>query len=612
MCGIVGYIGKEKKPLALIDSLERLEYRGYDSCGIAFTQEKKGEEIIVRKDRGKIHRLKELLKTETRELTLGIAHTRWATHGKPTKPNAHPHLDCSRTIALAHNGIIENYQELKETLVKKGHRFVSQTDTEVIAHLLEEFSLKQRLSIEKAVRKTAQLLKGSFAVVVFWADKQLLVGMRKNSPLVAGLSPEGSYFASDPLALVSYARKVIYLEEETIAFLTPDTVQLMSFSGKPRNAPLHPLHLKAEETEKGAHKHFMIKEIYEQPEVLERLCALYVKNDDIVFPQLHTDRAFLKRLKHLYIVGCGTAYHAGLGGKYLIERFTDIKAEIDVSSEFRYRRIKVTPQDLIVAVSQSGETADTLAAVEQCKKSGAHVVSICNTPTSSLARTSHGSIYTPCGPEISVASTKAYTAQLASLFLFSLFLGRLKKTLPAAKITVLTREFRRIPLLQRAVLDQAKTIQAIANHFSRYGCFLFLGRNLHYPSALEGALKLKEISYIPAEGYAAGEMKHGPIALIDEYRAVVCIVPHDTLYDKMISNIEEIKARKGKILAVTDAGNVLIKKLADRVIIVPRAREELYPLFIPLALQLFAYYVASNLHHHIDQPRNLAKSVTVE
>lgn len=611
MCGIIGYIGKEKSPLFLVNRLERLEYRGYDSCGMAFLNPKT-HAIEVRKDRGKIQQLKELVQNEKKHISVGIAHTRWATHGMPTKPNAHPHLDCTGTVAIVHNGIIENYQEIKEELTRKKHRFVSQTDTEVIVHLLEEFYLKQNWPLEKAVMETARTLKGSFAVVVLIEGKKVLVGVRKNSPLVVGLAHDGAFFASDVVALAGTVQKVIYLEEETITKLSPEGLEITNFCGQKVNPRVLPLHMKAEEAAKGKFKHFMHKEIYEQPEVLERLIGLYVKHQEIHFKDVHVPEGFLRRLKNIYIVGCGTAYHAGLGGKYLLERFTDVKVEIDVSSEFRYRKLNLTKEDLVIAISQSGETADTLAAVKMCTKSGAKVISICNTLASSLSRESDGLIHTQCGPEISVASTKAYTAQLCCMLLFALYMSSLKKTLTPTQLQVLLEDVKKVPEYQRQIFAQEKDIRQVAKRFSRFGCFLYLGRNLQFPTALEGALKLKEISYIPAEGYAAGEMKHGPIALIDEYRAVVCIAPKDSLYEKMISNIEEIRARKGKILAVTDEANGLISELADSVIVVPQAREELYPLFIPVVLQLLAYYVAIKLHHDIDQPRNLAKSVTVE
>lgn len=611
MCGIVGYLGKAKPVSFLVNTLERLEYRGYDSCGIAYIDQSQNR-LVIKKDRGKIQQLKELVRKDHKEISLGIAHTRWATHGIPTKNNAHPHRDCTKTIVLVHNGIIENYQELKEELTRKKHRFVSQTDTEVIVHLLEEFHLRQNLSLEKALTETAQRLKGSFAVAAIMQDRNVLIGIRKNSPLVIGRASDGVFLASDTLALAGMVEKVIYLDDDTISIVTPGQIMVMDLYGNKVPYRENPLRLSVEESEKGKYRHFMLKEIHEQPDVVERLLGVYVKHHEIKFKDLKLPAAFIQQLKNIYIVGCGTAYHAGLGGKYLLERFTNVKIETDVSSEFRYRKLNLTRGDLVIAISQSGETADTLAAVKLCKKNGTKVISICNTLASSLSRESQGLIHTQCGPEISVASTKAYTAQLTCMLLFALYVSHIKNDLSATQYGLLLDDLRRVPAYQREVLGHEAHIKKVAKRFSRFGCFLFLGRNLNYPSALEGALKLKEISYIPAEGYAAGEMKHGPIALIDEYRAVVCIAPKDSLYDKMISNIEEIKARKGKILVITDEQSELIRGLADKVIPIPQAREELYPLIIPIALQLLAYFVAINLRHNIDQPRNLAKSVTVE
>ena len=609
MCGIFGYIGEGLSFSSLIDGLSRLEYRGYDSCGIAGI---KGNALFLKKRLGKIRELKGELKANLSEkYPLGILHTRWATHGKPSQPNAHPHLDCRGEIAIVHNGIIENYLHLKEELVKEGHRFISDTDTEVIGHLIEKF---YKGSLKDAVCKGIKRLEGSFALsIISKKEPEKIIGVRKGSPLIVGLGETGNFLASDIPALLPFTSKVIYLNDEELVVLERNKASIFNFRGSPVRPQIEKVKIKPEEAEKKGYEHFMLKEIFEQPEVLDKMLSLYLKGKSIHLPQLNLEEHFLKNIKDIHITACGTAYHAGYVAKYFLEKYCDLNVEIDTSSEYRYKKINIGKKDLLIAISQSGETADTLAAVREARKSGVRILSVCNVIGSSLVKESDGLIFTYAGPEIGVASTKAYTAQLLALFLFSLYLGRLKKTLSKKETSQMMEEIRQIPFYQHEILRKASKIKKIAKRFSEFGCFLFLGRGINYPSALEGALKLKEISYIPAEGYPAGEMKHGPIALIDEYRGVVCIAPRDSLYEKMVSNIQETKARKGMVLGILNYGDNEASRLSSEIIHIPKLKnQDFSPLIIAVALQLFAYYVAKNLDCEIDQPRNLAKSVTVE
>jgi glucosamine--fructose-6-phosphate aminotransferase (isomerizing) len=609
MCGILGYIGKETALSVFLDGLSRLEYRGYDSCGVIGIKDGK---FFLQKQPGKIHQLRQELKEFLNiKYDIGIFHTRWATHGKPSHANAHPHLDCRHEIAIVHNGIIENYQQLKEQLLAEGHKFISETDTEVIVHLIEKYYTK---SLEDAVYKTIHKLQGSFALgVISKREPDKLIGVRKGSPLIVGLGKNGYFMASDIPAILPFTNKVIYLKDEEIAILQKNKIDIFHFQKKPVKLEIETVNLKPEDAEKKGYEHFMLKEISEQPEVLHKLLSLYVKKNNITFPQVTFHEDFLRNIKNVFITACGTAYHAGFVGKYFLEKYCRLDVEIDISSEFRYRHLNITKNDLLIAISQSGETADTLAAVRDMRERGVKVLSICNVLGSTLAKESDSLISTHAGPEIGVASTKAYTAQMLAMILFSLYLGALKKTLKQIDKEEMIRELGLIPEYQKQTLQKTEKIKSIAKVFSKFGCFLFLGRGINFPSALEGALKLKEISYIPAEGYAAGEMKHGPIALIDEYRGVVCIAPKDFLYEKMISNMQEIKARKGKVLAIVNWGDTQASHLSDALIRVPQLKnQDFSPLLVAVALQLFAYYVAKNLGCEIDQPRNLAKSVTVE
>ncbi|MFH1519855.1 MAG: glutamine--fructose-6-phosphate transaminase (isomerizing) [Candidatus Omnitrophota bacterium] len=609
MCGIFGYVGKGVPISAVVTGLSRLEYRGYDSCGIASVDKSR---LFLRKRPGRIRRLSEDLRGKINAKTsLCILHTRWATHGRPNKINAHPHLDSQGKIAIVHNGIIENFLPLKTQLIKEGYKFLSETDSEVIVHLIAKF---YKRSLEDAVQKAVSKLKGSFALGIVSADEpDKLVAVRKASPLIIGLGDEGNFLASDILAILPFTRRVVYLKDEEMAVLSKKGIRILSFQNKRVKPAIEKVKLEAKAAEKKGYEHFMLKEIFEQPGVLRKILSLYCKGERIGFPSLNISDKYFKKVKKIFIVACGTAYHAGYVAKYFLEKYSGLDIEIDTSSEFRYRKLKLAKNDLLLAISQSGETADTLGAVREAKKKGAKILSICNVLGSSLVKESNGFIATLAGPEIGVASTKAYTAQVFSLYLFSLYLVRLKKTLSEPKIKKILSGLKKTPRYLQEILDTSSRIRRIANKFSRFGSFLFLGRGLNYPSALEGALKLKEISYIPAEGYPAGEMKHGPIALIDEYRAVVCIAPADALYEKMVSNMQEVKARKGKILTILSDNDQEASTLSSQIIYIPQvASQDLSPFLVAVSLQLFAYFVAKNRRCEIDQPRNLAKSVTVE
>ncbi len=609
MCGIFGYVGGDTSFNSLVEGLSRLEYRGYDSCGLAAVNRGK---LFIKKRSGKIAELKKEIKEKIKGKTnLCILHTRWATHGRPNKKNAHPHFSTDKKIALVHNGIIENFLPLKEKLKKQGCKFRSETDSEVIIHLIEKY---YKGSIKEALLKTIKKIEGSFALALVCVDSpEELVVARKSSPLIIGLGGKNNYVASDMPALLPFTKKAIYLKDQEVAVLKKGNVQIYNFENKKVNPTPEKIKMKIQEAGKNGYDHFMLKEIFEQPAVMKKIFSLYSKGNSIHFPQFNLNTAYLKNLKKIYITACGTAYHAGYVTKYFLEKHCGLDVEIDTSSEFRYRNLNLAKNSLIVAISQSGETADTLASVREGKKAGAKILSICNVLGSSLVKESDAVIAILAGPEIGVASTKAYTAQVLCLYLFALNLARIKKTMKTADYTHFLKDLKRLPQHLKKIFNNTGEIKKIAKTFSKFGSFLFLGRGINYPSALEGALKLKEISYIPAEGYPAGEMKHGPIALIDEYRGVVCITPQDELYEKMVSNIQEVKARKGKILAILNEGDREAASLSDKTIHLPSvANQELNPFLVAVSLQLFAYYVARNLGCEIDQPRNLAKSVTVE
>jgi len=609
MCGIVGYIGTKEAQSVLLDGLKRLEYRGYDSAGMATIIKSK---VSVRKQKGKIAILSSLLKKKPLKGNIGISHSRWATHGVPSQRNAHPHTDCTGNIAVVHNGIIENYEDLKEGLIREGHIFKSETDTEVIAHLIEKF---YKDDIEIAVRAAIKLLKGSFAIgVILGNHPEQLIAARLGSPLVIGIGKDENFIASDIPALLKQTKDIIFLEDNELAVLTKDNVVVSNFDGQPIEKQVTAITWDAAQAEKGGYAHFMLKEIYEQPSVIEGIVRHRMSEDKegVSFQELNISDKKLAGVKKVTIVACGTAYHAGLAGKYIIESLTGIPVEVDVSSEFRYRRPILDSNTLVLAISQSGETADTLASIRESKRRGATILSVVNALGSTMTRESSGVIYTHAGPEIGVASTKAYTAQLCILYLFGIYLGSLNNYLSKQKIRLLLLEMGALSGQAEQILTEHKTIQSISKRLHDKNCFLYLGRNLNFPNALEGALKLKELSYVHAEGYAAGEMKHGPIALIDTTMPVVCIVPNSATYDKMVSNIQEIKARGGIVISIATEGDKYIKNHSDYVVYIPEVQELFSPVLTVLPLQLLAYYIAHKNKRDVDQPRNLAKSVTVE
>lgn len=612
MCGIIGYIGnKEAQPL-LLKGLKRLEYRGYDSSGMAVIHPSKSTPC-VRKSPGKISALEKLLKAKPLSGSVGIAHTRWATHGAPNQVNAHPHSDCQGELVIVHNGIIENYEPLKLQLMKEGHRFRSETDTEVLVHLIEKFY--KDAPLEEAVRQALKSVVGSFAIgVIAKREPDKLIGARCGSPLIVGLGEKENFIGSDVPAILEFTKDVIFLDESEMAVLACDSVKITDLEGHPVQKKATRIKWDLESAQKQGYKHFMLKEINEQPRIIENLLNQRIQKEtnQINFEEQSIPAERLKTIKNISIVACGTAYHAGLVGKYILESICAVPTTVEVSSEFRYRDLLIDQDTLVIAISQSGETADTLAGAREAKRHGALILSICNVLGSTLTRESDGIIYTHAGPEIGVASTKAYTAQLVALYIFAFYLAGIKNILSPEAVNKFLETLRKIPKLQEEILKGQNNIARLAHRHSHFGSFLFLGRNVNYPSALEGALKLKEISYIPAEGYAAGEMKHGPIALIDEYRAVVCIAVESKIYEKMISNIQEIHSRRGKIIAIASEGDATVKELTREVIYLPKIDEFFSPLIVALPLQLLAYHIAVKRGCDVDQPRNLAKSVTVE
>jgi glucosamine--fructose-6-phosphate aminotransferase (isomerizing) len=608
MCGIVGYVGSRGTAKVLIDGLRRLEYRGYDSAGIAVFHHGK---IEIRRKVGKLARLEEVIEKETFDGKVGIGHTRWATHGKPSDENAHPHK--AGKVTVVHNGIIENYLPLKDFLKKKGHTFSSETDTEIVAHLVDEF-IGQGHSFLDAVKITMDKIKGSYALgILFEGDDTCLIGARNEAPLVIGLGEEEYFIASDIPPILSYTRNFIFMEDGEVALLSSKGVKVYGARGEevskePKRVDWNPLM-----AEKGGYKHFMLKEIFEQPRaVIDTIRGRVSAEGGTILEDLRLDAAILKKIRGITLIACGTSYHAALVGKFLLEGLCRIPVEVDIGSEYRYRNPMVGEDMLLVAISQSGETADTLAAMREGKRKGATTIAICNVVESSLARDADHVIYTHAGPEIGVASTKTFATQLVMLFLLALRIGRELGRITPSEVKELADALIKVPHLMEEVLKSSKQVVEIAKKYLYAKDFLYLGRGINYPIALEGALKLKEISYIHAEGYPAGEMKHGPIALIDHEMPVVVLATKNDVYEKVLSNIEEVKAREGKVIALASASDSNIAKKVNDVIYIPETLPSLTPILLTLPLQLLAYYMADLKGTDVDQPRNLAKSVTVE
>jgi glucosamine--fructose-6-phosphate aminotransferase (isomerizing) len=608
MCGIVGYVGREGAVAVVLDGLKRLEYRGYDSAGIAVIHE---GGLTVKRSEGKLRNLEMLLEAQPLLGTQCIGHTRWATHGRPSETNAHPHVE--RGVAVVHNGIIENHLELREELQKEGAAFKSETDTEILAHLIVR-EREKGLSLEDAVRESLRRVRGSYALAVVSADSPgTIVGARKESPLILGVG-KGEYFlASDIPAILNHTREMLFLEDGEMAVLTEAGIRVTTMEGREVEKPSKHITWSSAMAEKEGYKHFMLKEIFEQPRAFtDTIRGRVLEDGDVSLDGIALGEDAIRKISRIFIVACGTSWHAALVGKFLIESLCRVPVEVDIASEFRYRDTIVDASSLVICISQSGETADTLAAVKESKAKGAHIASICNVIESSIARESNSVIYTHAGPEIGVASTKAFTTQLAALTLLGVFLGRRLGRLAAEESVPLIKGLVSVPGLMEKVLREASSIEKIAQKYFHYRDFLYLGRGICYPIALEGALKLKEISYIHAEGYPAGEMKHGPIALIDENVPVVVLAPDDGVYKKITGNIQEVKARGGKVISVVTEGDREVVGLSDDVISVPASVGYLNPVLLSIPLQLLAYYVAVLKGTDVDQPRNLAKSVTVE
>jgi glutamine---fructose-6-phosphate transaminase (isomerizing) len=624
MCGIVGYVGKKSVVPVIIEGLRRLEYRGYDSAGIAVCGN--GEGLQLRRAEGKLRNLEEAIKQKPLEGTYGIGHTRWATHGRPTEENAHPHRDCTGKIVVVHNGIVENYLSLKKKLIEEGHRFTTETDTEIIAHLVEKYAAAsgngQRTSLEDAVRKTVKDLSGVFALAVISSDEpNKIVAARNGPPAVIGLG-NGEYFvASDVPAILHHTRDIFFLADGDMAVVTPSGVRLTDFDGKPVVRQVQRITWDPIMAEKGGFKHFMLKEIYEQPRAVRDTTLGRVSQDTghIFLDEMDISEAEFRAAQKINIIACGTSWHAGQAGKFMIESLARVPVEVDYASEWRYRNPIVDPDTITLVISQSGETADTIAAQREAKAKGSKTLAICNVVGSMITREAAGTIYTHAGPEIGVASTKAFTAQLTALYIFAMYLAQVRGVMPLEKARAAMLELTRIPAKLENILTHDEACDELAKRYQKVHDFLFLGRGIHYPIALEGALKLKEISYIHAEGYPAGEMKHGPNALIDENLPVVVIATRDTAnpdsmlrYEKTISNLKEVKARSGTVIALATEGDEEIKESADHVLYIPPAPEELSPILEIVPLQLLAYHIAVRRGCDVDQPRNLAKSVTVE
>ena len=613
MCGIVAYLGQQNAYEIIIKGLQRLEYRGYDSAGIALHQ--KGD-IHVFKQKGKVKDLQDFIADKNTSSSLGIGHTRWATHGLPNNTNAHPHQSGNKQISLVHNGIIENYAILKQELEQRGHHFLSETDTEVVVHLIEDIQEKSKLSLFEAVRVALSEVVGAYAIVVIdKANPNQLIAARKSSPLVIGIGEDEYFLASDATPIVEYTKNVIYLDDDEIALIDLNKgLTLKTISNEIKTPYVQELEMQLEALEKGGYEHFMLKEIYEQPQsILDSMRGrINITKSLVGLGGIKNYEEKLLNANRLIFVACGTSWHAGLVGEYLFEEIARIPVEVEYASEFRYRNPIINENDVVIAISQSGETADTLAAIKIAKERKATIIGICNVVGSSISRETDCGSYTHAGPEIGVASTKAFTAQVTILTLMAMMIGKRKGTINAEKFNRLVVEMNSIPEKLRSVLKQDKLIEKIAKIYHQSTNALYLGRGINFPLALEGALKLKEISYIHAEGYPAAEMKHGPIALIDEEMPVFVIATKDSSYEKIVSNIQEVKARKGKIIAIVSEGDTEVKKIADHYIEIPKCDELLVPLLATVPLQLLSYHIAVMRGCNVDQPRNLAKSVTVE
>jgi glutamine---fructose-6-phosphate transaminase (isomerizing) len=620
MCGIVGYVGNKQVVPVIIDGLRKLEYRGYDSAGIAVVDE--SHDLEIRRAEGKLRNLEEAIRLSPLDGTYGIGHTRWATHGRPTEENAHPHRDCTGRVVVVHNGIIENYLQLKDRLRKSDHRFVTETDTEVVAHLIEEY-LKEGDSFEKAVRRTVSDLRGIFALSIINADEpDTIIAVRQGPPVVIGLG-DGEYFvASDIPPILQHTRDIFFLGDGEIAVLTRDAVRVIDFNGDGVEPVQQRITWDPIMAEKGGFKHFMLKEIYEQPRAVRDTVQGRISLD--------TGRVFLDEMKNITesdfrhfnsikIAACGTSWHAGLAGKYMIEQLARVSVDVDYASEFRYRDPVLDENTLLLVISQSGETADTIAALREAKENGAKVLAVCNVQGSMIMREADGAILTHAGPEIGVASTKAFTSQMIALYLFGLYLGQLRGALPEEQAKHHAQQLAELPVKIEHLLNDSDNVEELSKEFFRSTDFLYLGRGINFPVALEGALKLKEISYIHAEGYPAGEMKHGPNALIDERLPVVFINTREEgnraseiRYEKTHSNIVEVKAREGVVLSILTEGDSMSAQASDHIIEIPQASDLLSPILAVIPLQLLAYHIAVRRGCDVDQPRNLAKSVTVE
>lgn len=608
MCGIVGYIGDKQATPILLDGLTKLEYRGYDSAGIAILND---GNINIKKAKGRLNVLKELVEKDSMAGTIGIGHTRWATHGEPSDTNSHPHLSQSGLIAVVHNGIIENYLPLKKWLLEEGYTFKSETDTEVVANLLEYY---YNGDIVEAVKKVLDRIEGSYALGVLCKNNpDMIVAARKEAPLIVGIGNGENFIASDIPAILKHTRSVYFLDDNEIAIIRKDSVEFIDMFGRQVEKSLFEVKWDVEAAEKGGYEHFMIKEIHEQPNAIkDTLRGRIVNDSEIVLDDIKITKEDLEKIDKIFIVACGTAYHAGVVGKYVIENLARIPVEVDVASEFRYRDPLVNERTLTIVISQSGETADTIAALKEAKKKGSRVIAITNVVGSSVSREADDVLYTWAGPEIAVASTKAYTTQLVALYLIAMDLAIKKGTITKTKVMELCTELKKLPEKVQYLLDNKETIQKFAyEHYNAKDVF-YIGRGLDYAVAMEGSLKLKEISYIHSEAYPAGELKHGTLALVEDGTLVIALATQEDLFEKMLSNIKEVKARGGFILAFAKQGNLQLEDVVDKVIYIPDTLKELTPVLTVVPLQLLAYYMAVEKGCDVDKPRNLAKSVTVE